>query len=470
MKANPPTTLMTPAVLTRELELDPLAAARALSHRPGTLLLHGQRDWRGSKRSALLFDPRWSLFQTLGAPLAWTGDVPTPVSPPLPAEQLLFHMAASWRPREATHPLFAGIAGYLGYDLGPARWSVVPSSPPPFELPDCRLYAYDCALVFGEGEVPRLVVADLDPWVAAGVSLEERLEEAAAILGESSSPLVPYSHRIDDQTFPDVLWHQRAVTRIQRHLRVGDAYQVNLTGFASARCDLDPFAAFLDQSRRNPVAFAAFLRTEEAAISSHSPELLLRLHGDRAETAPIKGTTAEGPGDAESLAASPKDTAEHIMIVDLCRNDLGISADYGSVEVSALMEPMRLARLVHLVSRIEARIPVERRHRILHDLFPGGSITGAPKRRAMEIIAEVELGRRGPYTGSFGYVDVGGFADWNIAIRTAVWQNGRVAFGCGGGIVLDSVAEQEHEEAVLKARSFFDTLYSLGLAARAHTA
>ena len=118
-------------------------------------------------------------------------------------------------------------------------------------------------------------------------------------------------------------------------------------------------------------------------------------------------------------------------------------------------------RLVHMVSHIEARIPAGRRDRLLSELFPGGSITGAPKRRAMEIIAQVEHRARGPYTGSIGYFGRNGRAVWNIAIRTAVWSRGELAFGCGGGIVMDSIAATEHAEAVLKARSFFDTLIHL---------
>ena len=204
------------------------------------------------------------------------------------------------------------------------------------------------------------------------------------------------------------------------------------------------------------------MKCQAGTITSHSPERLLRLTGDEAETSPIKGTRATGPGDTARLVASSKDRAEHVMIVDLCRNDLGIHADYGSVRVSAFMDPLRLSGLIHLVSRIQATARGKARAHLLHDLFPGGSITGAPKRRAMEIIATVERGERGPYTGSIGYVDVAGHADWNIAIRTAVWQEGRVAFGCGGGIVLDSDPESEYAEARLKAASFFDTLEVLG--------
>ncbi|HKI84215.1 MAG TPA: anthranilate synthase component I family protein, partial [Candidatus Krumholzibacteria bacterium] len=274
----------------------------------------------------------------------------------------------------------------------------------------------------------------------------------------SSAAAPPGVHELQ---FFDERWHARAVENVKRHLRAGDVYQVNLTGMATARSNISPFEAFLDQGRRNPVPFAAYLNTGEETICSHSPELLLGLEGDWAETAPIKGTASQAPGDFATLLRSPKDRAEHLMIVDLCRNDLGMSANYGTVKVAEFMAPLRLHHLVHMVSRIEGRVPRARRPRLLGDLFPGGSVTGAPKRRAIEIISQLETAARGPYTGSLGFFDRNGRGVWNIAIRSAVWQGGRVSFGCGGGIVLDSDPAREYEEAVLKACSFFDTLNAL---------
>jgi anthranilate/para-aminobenzoate synthase component I len=146
------------------------------------------------------------------------------------------------------------------------------------------------------------------------------------------------------------------------------------------------------------------------------------------------------------------------MIVDLCRNDLGRHARYGSVRVEDFAATLRMRNVVHLISRISARLDENRADRVLADLFPAGSITGAPKRRTAQIIGEIEPEIRGPYTGSLGYADLHGNSDWNIAIRTAVWQDRRVHFGCGGGIVLDSDPDLEYEEARWKASSFFDSL------------
>ena len=258
--------------------------------------------------------------------------------------------------------------------------------------------------------------------------------------------------------FPEPAWHATAVQRIREHLHAGDTYQVNLTGLATAETSVPPFEHFLRHSLENPVPFGACLRICGVTITSHSPERLLRIEGDRAETAPIKGTIARSEDSRHLLRASEKDRAEHLMIVDLCRNDLGRRAVTGSVHVTELLEPLALRGIDHLVSRIEARVRPGGRGGLLDSLVPGGSVTGAPKRRAMEIITEVEKSRRGPYTGSIGYVTPGGDADFSIAIRTAVWSEERVWFGCGGGIVVDSEPESEYAEARLKAESFFATL------------
>jgi para-aminobenzoate synthetase component 1 len=449
-----------PTVLTRPLAVDPLAAAAGMAGRPGTLLLHGQGAQGGL--SALLFSPRWTLRQRRGRAPVWTGQVPAPRPPELPADRLVGQLAATWPPVASPAPVVAGLAGMLGYDLGPARWGVE-APPPPFRLPDAWLGAYDRALLFGDAAGPRLVVVDLVPLVPTEVATALRWEEAADDLHTAARRRPPGSGtRVEAVVLPDRRHHRDAVARIQAHLRAGDVYQVNLTGHATARTDVHPFVAFLHQARRNPVPRAAYLVLDEAVITSHTPELLLRLDHDTAWTAPIKGTEPAGAGDAERLRSRAKDQAEHVMIVDLCRNDLGSVSRHGSVEVEQLMAPLRLHGLVHLVSTIRATVAPSRRPEALPALFPGGSITGAPKRRAMEIIARVEAARRGPYTGSLGHLDRTGRAHWNIAIRTAVWQEGTVAFGCGGGIVLDSRPESEYAEAVLKARSFFDTLAVLG--------
>jgi para-aminobenzoate synthetase component 1 len=457
---------MHPLRIAKAVDIDPLAAAAGLAGRFGTVLLHDQtRD----APSRLYFDPRWTyVFDEAGA--RWSGDVPAP-APPADAP-LRWPWVVQRRWRVASRGPSGGLAGWLGFDLGPARWEARHPVAPPFVAPDAWLGAFDLVLAFGHGGPPELVATDLTPWVREGPSLSERWEAGLDLLRDatrSRSPSPP--GRTVDVTSLDRAWHARAAARIQRHLRAGDIYQANLTGFATARTSVRPWDAFREQARVNPVPYAAYVHAGEAIVTSHSPERLLSLRGRHCVTSPIKGTTAAGPGDLRRLQASAKDRAEHVMIVDLCRHDLGRVCEYGSVCTRDLMTGLRLEGLVHLVSHVEGRLRRGARVALLESVFPGGSVTGAPKRRAQEILRVVEQSRRGPYTGSIGFVDATGEAQWSIAIRTAVWQNDRVAFGCGGGIVIDSDPAGEFDEAQLKAASFFKTLRLLSepqaLAARA---
>jgi anthranilate/para-aminobenzoate synthase component I len=431
-------------------DIDPIAVAHGLAGTDGTILLHTQRDWYGTGASYLLFAPRWTI-QSAGGRLVEDGPVPQ-LPRPAPTvgtrvEQLRSVLA------EADHADLPLIAGYIGYDAGADRFGCRHPALPPFDVPDWRFAAYDAVLVFGDSQPPRLCVRDLSA-IAGGAAEDRSRELLERVLSAAAQPL-PRPGATGPTTMPERTWHRSAMERIRSHLRAGDSYQVNLTGFATAETDASPFIHFVNHGQENPVAFGAYLQVGNAAISSHSPERLLRVKDGIAETAPIKGTVAAAAGADRALRASSKDRAEHLMIVDLCRNDLGLRAESGAVRVADLMETIELRGIVHLISRIQARVRLGGRAGLLDSMFPGGSITGAPKRRSMEIISEVERSGRGPYTGSIGYVTPGGDMDFSIAIRTAVWQHHRVHFGCGGGIVMDSDPDAEYAEACLKAESFF---------------
>ena len=432
---------------------DVLRAADALASRPGTLLLH---DGRPGGRRVLLFAPRWTLAVGGDAAVEIAGPAPSglPIAgraptawPTLLTEQL---------PRDLATDDLPWLAGFFTFEAGAAAHGVGAIPKARAVTPDVWLGAYDRALVQTGSEAARLVVRDLGPLDPSAPPLEERRAEALDQLAATTS--VPSGGTTEPPDFLDRRWHGRAVATIGEHLRRGDVYQINLTGHASARSSVHPFEGFRRESRSNPTEFAAYLRLDDATITSHSPELLLRVRGDALETAPIKGTAPSGQEDA--LRASAKDRAEHVMIVDLCRNDLGRVAVPGSVRVDPLMSALGLRGLTHLVSHVHARLDRRHRHDVLGALLPGGSISGAPKRRALEIVRSIETERRGPYTGTIGGIAPSGRQDWSIAIRTAVWQDGAVHFGCGGGIVLDSDPEREFEEARLKARSFFASLGS----------
>ncbi|RKZ16262.1 aminodeoxychorismate synthase, component I [bacterium] len=430
-------------------DLDPLRAASGLALQNGTVLLHTQRNWHGKGLSWLLFDPVGEV-RCEKSVIRRSGHLPTPARAATGLGTQLDQLRGLMHPENAAEdfPLFAG---FLGYEAASAELATRHAVDPPFQLPDAWLGCYDAALAFADGVVPRLHLRT--PAVDDGArqrDLVEQLHEAA------SRPARPHdgAHKL---RLPDPDWHGQAVRRIQEHLRAGETYQVNLTGFASAESVADPFEHFLRHSSQNPVAFASFLRIDGRSISSHSPERLLRIRGNQADTAPVKGTLPFTSDSATRLRESEKNRAEHLMIVDLCRNDLGRRAVSSSVRVAGLMEALQVRGIDHMVSRIQAEVRPHARGALLDSMFPGGSITGAPKQRTMQIIREVELSGRGPYTGSIGYFTGRGDMDFNIAIRTAVWQDDQVHFGCGGGIVIDSDAGEELAEARLKARSFFES-------------
>jgi para-aminobenzoate synthetase component 1 len=257
-----------------------------------------------------------------------------------------------------------------------------------------------------------------------------------------------------------------AVERVREYIRAGDIFQANLSQRFEAAFDEPAWSYYLRLRQRNPAPFAVFMEIPDSSILSASPERFLHVDVLGAvETRPIKGTRPRGVGpehDAAlgaALTESSKDRAENLMIVDLMRNDLSRVCLPGTVRVPELFTLERYATVHHLVSTVVGQLePGLDALDLLRAAFPGGSITGAPKLRAMEIIAALEPSSRGVYCGSIGYWSVTGELDTNIAIRTALVQRGRVYFSAGGGIVADSDPEQEYLETLHKARGLIDAL------------
>jgi para-aminobenzoate synthetase component 1 len=352
--------------------------------------------------------------------------------------------------------------GYFSYDLGRAFVPLRSTPPPASGWPELEVRFYDAFWVrdvaSGAAEI----------WATdarAAAALQARLQDGGDGGDEGRafalSPLLP-THA------PEL--HLQAVRRVLEYLRAGDAYQVNLARQLVARvtdagpCGLELFARLRADA---PAPHALWLSDPGAdrALVGNSPERFLRLdeHGVL-ETAPIKGTRPRPAGDARAvedalaqLAANEKDRAEHVMIVDLERNDLGRICTTGSVEVVAPLRGLALPSVLHLVSTVRGRIRGDGPlglPEILRATFPGGSITGAPKRRAMEIIDELEPAQRGPYTGATGWLGAAGDFDLAVAIRTATLVGDALSLWVGGGIVADSVPEAELAETEVKARAF----------------
>jgi aminodeoxychorismate synthase component I len=259
------------------------------------------------------------------------------------------------------------------------------------------------------------------------------------------------------------------VERAQAYIAAGDIYQVNLSHRFTAPWPrgADSFAFYRRLRCCSPAPHAAFLQLNERSVLSSSPELFLKISGRTISTRPIKGTRPRRAGrrageqSAQELVTSPKERAELVMITDLERNDLGHVCEFGSVTVSELLKLERFEQVFHLVSTVDGRLrPELDAVSALRACFPGGSITGAPKKRAMEIIAELERTPRGLYTGAIGYFGFNGESQFNIAIRTLVIENGQAHFHAGAGIVADSEPEKEWQETLDKAAGILLTAQS----------
>ncbi|RCX14939.1 para-aminobenzoate synthetase component 1 [Fontibacillus phaseoli] len=294
----------------------------------------------------------------------------------------------------------------------------------------------------------------------------EKISSAARAAGidESEEPELGDAKEID--AFEDAVSSmsqqefEAAVSRIQEYIAAGDVFQVNLSLRQAFKLSSSPEAVYEWLRRINPSPYMGMLRFPDFQLVSASPELLVKLENGRMSTRPIAGTRRRGLTEEEDafmeaeLTQSEKERAEHIMLVDLLRNDLGRVAEYGSVGVSELFCVERYSHVMHLVSEVEGTLPSGKTaFDAIAAIFPGGTITGAPKVRTMEIIEELEPVTRGPYTGSMGWIDYNGNMELNIIIRTLVVKDGFGYIQAGAGIVIDSVPYREYRESRNKARA-----------------
>ncbi len=389
------------------------------------------------------------------------------------------------RPKESGFlPFESGLIGYLGYELGHQVEDFAQTTINDLQMPDAFFGAYDALIAIDHlTETTWLLASGLPEKPkspAARIRARQRIKELREVViaareDETESIIIKTANpkkteqisSADGQLEANFSYssYQQAIEKILNYIAAGDIYQVNLsqrfaTPFSGSHQEF--YLHFRDLS---PAPFGAFLATGKHCIMSNSPERYLLINDDYIETRPIKGTRPRGATAKEDtdlgqeLLSSPKDRAEHIMIVDLERNDLGRVATYGSVHVPEMQILESYANVHHMVSTVAARIRAEKSSsECLLNSFPGGSITGAPKLRSMEIIDELEPTCRGVYTGSIGYFDFSGDLDFNIAIRTAIACNNHLYFQVGGGIIADSNPDDEYQETRTKAASFLKAL------------
>ncbi|HEX5874916.1 MAG TPA: anthranilate synthase component I family protein [Pyrinomonadaceae bacterium] len=381
--------------------------------------------------------------------------------------------------RSALVPFAGGAVGYVGYDA--AHWfepALRNDETQPLDGgPTDAVWMFYRNVIAFDRVKQRLEIVSIVFTEEAGGSrdkLRQLYDEAVARTKQveatifESGPLPPRSSTPDDKSNVSLQsnWARRAfedgVRQVKEHIAAGDCYQVVLSQRFSSKFAGDPLQIYRALRAINPSPYMFFLRLGDETVVGASPEMLVRCHGQRLDYRPIAGTRKRGATEtedwmlSEDLKTDEKEIAEHMMLVDLGRNDLGRVSDYGSVKVEDLMRVERYSHVQHLETSLRSRLRDDLdRFDALASCFPAGTVTGAPKIRAMEIIRGLEPERRGIYAGSVLYMDYADNLDSCIAIRTIVLRDGQVFVQAGAGIVADSVPEHEYAETVNKARAMF---------------
>jgi para-aminobenzoate synthetase component 1 len=373
-------------------------------------------------------------------------------------------------------PFIGGAVGYFSYDLCHFIERLPATAVDDLQLPECYLGFYDLILAFDNLQGKAYIISTGFPELReterierASQRLNEVKERLANISGSSREvPLIPMSSPTEQATLKGGFTHQEYVNAIEKarqYIIAGDIFEVNLSQRFEAELSITPYELYRRLRQINPAPFACYLGFDEVSVVSASPERFIRVRGDWVETRPIKGTRRRGKTAVEDevlaneLMSSVKDRAENIMIVDLERNDLGRVCRFGTVKVTELAILETFPTVFHLTSTVEGRLKEGKNCiDLLKATFPGGSITGAPKVRAMEIIDELEPTKRSVYTGNIGYLSFNGDLDLNIAIRTFLAKERKVYFQVGGAVVYDSEPEAEYQETLDKGRALINAL------------
>jgi anthranilate synthase component 1 len=384
------------------------------------------------------------------------------------AELARWHGAQKPVEMEGLPPFWGGAVGFLSYDAVRFFEKIGSSSRDDLQVPDAVFLFTDTVVVFDNLSLTLKVITSRAPGKDAGKTYDEcvaTIEEYVAKLSGNLPPKPAPRRRQRGREFKSSFTRSRfkaAVSQAKEYIRAGDAVQIVLSQRFEKPLGCDPFELYRSLRVINPSSYMYYLRLGERHLVGSSPEVLVRQEGERIELRPIAGTRPRSPSRAadllleEELRADEKERAEHVMLVDLGRNDVGRVAQYGSVEVSEFMTVERYSHVMHLVSNVIGRVRSGLSSLdVLRACFPAGTVSGAPKVRAMEIIEELEPVRRGTYAGAVGYLSYDGNLDACIAIRTAYCENGTIFIGSGAGIVADSDPDREYEETMNKARALF---------------
>jgi anthranilate synthase component 1 len=371
---------------------------------------------------------------------------------------------------ESLPPMSAGIFGYLGYDMVRQMEDLGAPNPDALGLPDAIMMRPTVMVIFDAVKDEITVVTPIRPapGVAAGEAYRRAVDRLTDVVDTLEGPLARVAGASDvDLDVPVVsnTPHERyleMVAKAKEYIAAGDIFQVVLSQRFEAPFSLPPFALYRALRRTNPSPFLYFLDFGSFAVAGSSPEILVRVRDGEVTIRPIAGTRRRGatPDEDKALAAElladPKERAEHLMLLDLGRNDVGRVAEIGSVKVTDRFFLEYYSQVMHIVSNVVGRLAAP--NDMLDALaagFPAGTVSGAPKVRAMEIIDELELEKRGIYAGCVGYFSADGAMDTCIVLRTSIVKDGKMYAQAGAGIVADSVPESEHQECIAKARALF---------------
>ncbi len=464
--------------ITRRLLADgetPIGVYRKLAGGPGTFLLESAEQGRSWSRYSFVGVRCPAMLTEVDGRTSWVGRPPVEDVSADPLLALRQTTEALRSPRRADlPPLTGGLVGYIAYDAVRRLERLPSTAHDDLGMPDLAMMLATDLAVLDHSDGSILLVANVLPGAgrrsAAYAEAVGRLDVMTAGLAAPTPPTVSTLHKPEPSFISRTTagGYPAAVEHAKGEIRAGEAFQVVLSQRFEMACG-DPLNVYRVLRTTNPSPYMYLLRFDGFDVVGSSPEALVKVSGDRAMTRPIAGTRPRGGGPeedarlADDLLADDKERAEHLMLVDLGRNDLGRVCAPGSVEVVDFMAVRRYSHVMHIESTVVGRVAEERSGLdVLLACFPAGTLSGAPKPRAMELIEELEPARRGLYGGVVGYLDFAGDLDTAIAIRTAVLRDGTAHVQAGAGVVADSVAESEHEECRSKAAA---VLQAVALAA-----
>lgn len=423
----------------------------SIQHKPGAILLSSAGAEHPDSRFDIIVTGPLATFTSSNGHSNYRVDGDTlPLSDsPFTCLKEIEHLLPNWRELEPDLPFCGGLMGLWGYDLGKQIEQIPINAHADLTVPDMSVGLYSWSIVIDHQNQQAFAV---------GINAKQQYQDLLLSISDNDSTnKVPFNLTGDWVSNMSKASYVEKFNRVKEYIYAGDCYQINLAQRFQADYQGSEWLAYqaLEESNKGP--FSAFIRLEHGAILSVSPERFIRLDDRKMQTKPIKGTRPreqdpiKDQAQKKSLVTAEKDQAENLMIVDLLRNDFGRVATPGSVHVPKLFDVESFPAVHHLVSTVEAELePNKTASELLEACFPGGSITGAPKVRAMQIIEELEPHARNAYCGSIGYISNNKKMDTSITIRTLVAQNNTLYAWAGGGLVVDSQADEEYQETLDK--------------------